>query len=583
MTPSVGADTPEHVVGQLFDAAGIKRIVCVDDAYAATVDTLLVTLAGFTPEERASVFDAADGEFKEDGVWQQRVRDKWEELEDEERASRVDKAYAIAGNTEPVRKGAIHALRALLTQDGDVELLGLSLSRWRKQQGSLIGELEDKPALILFDQDFSHEGGSATEGERLIEELEKALKQQGASDGAYYGLLTNTVDVDNESERRQEIVEESHVDAARLVVISKRNLADDELGRFAFRLRTTLLAPIFADLLQEVTSTVAHRQVDAIKRAQKIAPEDMERMVVRSSDREGEWAPETLVRILEAMARTDIRKQLRVADRVGDLTQRLRRIAAIASPTQPEKQDTATVTASQAALTIVPVPCVAAVDILRKEIYDEAVQVNELHLPIELGDLIEHRTNKTLWAVVTQPCALMVRGKGERAPELTHMILAKVEEQKDPQELFAEFKLPYYFDDGNKDGIVRLSRPAFVRSIILDSCVFNTDGVARLDLDAATPGRLLPHWQLRHVLLKRVGEKLLERTGAAGDEIGPAAIAGHYPRDIFPPVKVDGAARCIEWDCRRVGRIGDPYARALLTRFSQYMARDAYLNDLARQ
>lgn len=576
MSPETVGETPTHAVAQLFDAAGIKRVVCVDDVYAATIDTLLVTLAGLTSEQRAAVFGGQSDDYAEDGIWQQRARDRWETLEASEQPSVVDKAYAHAASIDPVATGASHALRAILPEV--VEQRGMSLSQWQTERSVLIAELASKPTLVLFDQDFSHEQQGTEDGQRMIAELEQALATLDPKPDAYYGLLTNTVGVDEEQDRREQIIEDSGADAARLVVISKRNLDDQELGRFTARLRTTLLAPIFAGLLAEVTTEIETEQKAAIARARSIAPEDMEHMVVSASEREGEWPPDTLVRILEAMERAKVRSKLRTAPRVGELTQRLRRIAAIATPSEPA-----------ATVPSVPSPAAAsisrhaAVEILREEVYDDAAHVNVLHLPVELGDLFQRPSTGKLWVVVAQPCDLMVRRKGVRAPELTHVTMAMLEASDAAgQELFGEFRLPYYFEDGAKSGVVRLARPAFVRSIILDSCVLNENGAALLDLNADIPERLLPHWQSRHVELKKVGEDLLTRSSAGKDSMTAAAITGQYKRDVFPATRADHDGACIEWDCKRVGRVGDPYARALLTRFFQYLARDAYLTDLAQ-
>ncbi len=556
MTSEDEEKASEHIVAHLFHAAGIKRVVYVDDVYAATIDTFLKTLAGLDGEQRSAVFDEAKGELDEEDVWQQRVRDRWEQLDDAEHASLIDKAYAISGGAEPAGIGAIHALRALLPSDMDQK--GLSLAQWRAQREGLIGEIEAVPTLFLFDQDFSHEGGASADGQRMIAELEQALSGLEARSNAYYGLLTNTVGIDGEQDRRAAIVEHSAVDDARLVVISKRNLDDHELGRFAERLRITLLAPIFADLIEEVTGKLKETQKAAIDLAKKVSPEDMEHMVVRASDREGEWAPDTLVRILEAMERIQIREQLRVDKRVGELTQRLQRIAAIASSVQP---DTAQASAMSSA-SVRPVSRPAAVRILRAETYDQAEHINALNLPIELGDLFERRSDKRLWVVIAQPCSLMVRRKGKREPELTHVILAKVEQQTEDSEadLFRLFELPYYFDEGAKSGVVRLSLPAFVRSIVLDSCVLNEDGHARLDLKAPTPAHLLPHWRTRHDELKKVGRILLDRSAPPKVSLSAEAVTGHYKFDVFPPTEVDREACRIEWDCRRIGRVGNPYA-----------------------
>jgi hypothetical protein len=453
------------------------------------------------------------------------------------------------------------------------------LHEWHQERETLIDETDTKPTLILFDQDFSHESEGSTQGQWIIAELEASLQAGGAADGVFYGLLTNTVSPEEEHERRQQIVQEASLDPRRLVVISKRNL--EELERFADRLRTTLLAPTLADLTREVTSQLQVRQQAAISQAETIPPEEMERMVLRTSDREGEWPPDTLVRVLGAIQRVEVREQLRTAPRVQELTRRLQSIAAIATPAETAARSAQSTSAQGFPASPQPYPLAAS--ILRKELYDDAEQVNSLHLPIELGDLIERPSTKQVWLVLAQPCDLMVRGDGRRAPELTHMILGKVAEPTTSRrDLFSEFELPYYDLDHETPKVVRLSRIAYVRTVVLDACVLNEDGTARVDLRQAPPSRLLPHWQTRCKELSKIGKKLLDRAAEAGAGVDKEAITGHYKGDPFPPLSVDCENEHVEWDCRRIGRVGEPYARALLTRFSQYFARDAYLSDLAR-
>jgi hypothetical protein len=601
MTPEVAEATPEHSVAQLFSAAGIKRLVCVDDVYAAKIETLLETLAGFTPEQRASVFDVTDDELAVDQVWQQRVRDEWGKRDAAERASLVDTAYAIASGAEPLGTGALHALRALLPSE--VDQIGLSLSEWRSRRDVLIGDLAAKPTLILFDQDFSHEGSGAEEGQRMIVELETQLRKFETHQDAYYGLLTNTVTVDQEHERRQQIVKDSGADPARLVVMSKRNL-DDELGRFAMRLRTTLLAPILADLLNEVTGEIENEQKAAIELAKTIPPDDLERMVVRSSDQEGVWPADTLLRILEVMQRAGVRESLRLKDRVVQLTERLRLLADVTAPTDADATDSdevpsdlegkvdhdaATTDATNHLEEEIEEKAVwgpIAVSVFHKDIYDTAEHVNGLHLPIELGDLFE-RGNGKRFVVVAQPCDLMVREKGIRMPELSHMLLAEIADgEASDRTQFASFELPYYNLDSGTSAFVKLGRPWTVRAMVLDACVLNDDGRARLSLDAEMPLALLPHWRTRREELHKVASGLLTKAAnlpSNSAEDLRLAVGGSFKRDPFVLIELDQDTKTVAWDCTRVGRVRELYARALLARFSQYFARDAYLHDMGRE
>jgi hypothetical protein len=575
---TVSPEETEHMLTQLFGALGISRIICVDDVFAAGEDEFIAQLAELSPEHRADVFSADAEEYRPDGVWQQRARNVWGDLSESEQASLVDRAYALAGGDEPVERGAVHALERVLPDA--FKLDGLSLGEWRADKDSVLEVAEKELTLILVDQDFSHEQAAADEGQRIIEELEQVLGPNPNSN-VYYGLLTNKVKPGEEHEKRREILDQTELDPQRLVIMSKLDLDSEELYRFAARLRSTLLAPSLAGLISAVADALAAEQEEAKQRIDEIGPEELEHILITASDREGEWPADVVVRVLGAMQRAKVREKLRTAPSVEQLTSRLQAVAAVTGPLETESSPpkapaaTGTPAAGHTHET--------AATIMHEEVYDEAEHVNNLFLPIELGDIVKCVSGGQLWVVVAQPCDLMVRPGGKRAPELTHTTVAKIRKATEGEKpLFSEFALPY-FDAGGEEFAVQLGRVAYPRAVILDACVLNPDGRARLDLKAVAAGRLLPHWRTRHEELLKVGKMLLDRTDQATDGVlGLDAIVGHYRGDPFKPVRVDRENQLIEWDCRRIGRVGEPYARALLTRFTQYQARDAFVSDLAR-
>ncbi len=226
-----------------------------------------------------------------------------------------------------------------------------------------------------------------------------------------------------------------------------------------------------------------------------------------------------------------------------------------------------------------------AVSVFHEDIYDTAEHVNGLHLPIELGDLFERGDGKR-FVVIAPPCDLMVREKGMRKPYLTHMLMAEVAKGKaSDRTQFASFELPYYDLDSGTSTFVKLGRPWTVRAIVLDACVLNDDGRARLNLEAEMPLALLPNWRTRRDELHKVAKGLLTRVAKVPANAGGdtrEAVGGSFKRDPFPLTELDPGTKIIAWDCTRVGRVRELYSRALLARFSQYFARDAYLHDMGR-
>lgn len=556
-----------EVVERLVTAAGIERVVVVDDAYAATLADFLEVVAGLEPGERASVTKLDEPAVSDEAPWRENVSKVWEEANRESQVAMVDNAYAFDSKLEPLTPGAAQKLRELLPE---IAQEGFTLKGWRKGQGAIVDEMERTPTLVLFDQDFSREeGGTQTTGQRLVHELEEAIKDRTVADDAYYGILTNTVQPEDEHQRRLEIAANAEVDPQRFVLISKQHLQVDS-STFALRLRTTLLAPVMSQLMHETSKAIADAHYQALENAHRIPPEDIERMVIRGSGREGVWEPDTLVRIFEILQRKKVRRALREKERVVKLTERLRTLASIDPLPASRGQKQANV------------PAPDAIALQHDEIYDSGEHINQLHLPLELGDLFAKEGTDKRYVLIVQPCDVLVRNGGQRKPDLTHFLLAEVV-QKSERHLFESFELPY-FNCSEESWFVKLSRPAVTRSIVLDCCVVNADGRARLETAAESPDALLPHWRDRHSELKTAATKMLTHIKDRSDvtKNHSKAVAGFLAGEPFAPTVVDATAGVIEWNCERIGRVHDPYARALLSRFSQYFARDAYLLDLAR-
>lgn len=576
-------------VREMIEAAGIKRIVCVDDSYAVTVESLIVKLSGLTEEERATLFPGSE-DLGPDGVWGQRVEEMWEQMTDGERATLVDGAAALEQDLNPVLTGFAEIVNETYPE---IEFLHFSLGDWKTRKQEIVDKTPAIPTLILFDQDFRNEGGAENEGQKLVAELERRIKDhEDVKLGTFYGILTNTVSVDQEHARRTEVVTDENLDAGRFVLISKQSMRDGA-KLFPERLRPVLLSPLFAHLMEEVRGAVAAAQKEALDRAIKIPPEDLEQMVLQSSNQEGVWPPDTLLRILETMQRETVRKSLREEGNLLGVAERVEAVAKVDLPPPAaeveevgkEKEPSGDEPTPEKPFERVPL----AAKISHEEIYESADHLNSLHLPIELGDLFKDTRAGHLYVLIEQPCNLMVRDGGERAFTPSHMVLAKVTEGTvDAKTQFKYFEFPYFDKETGESRFVRLSGPKVVRTLVLDASVFNEDGRSRLDLRSGEPVALLPYWKERRAKLHRLADELLKQLGklpegVQGEDWVRDALGGSFRGDPFRLDDFSPENGLIGWGCERIGRVRDPYARALLSRFSQYFARDAYLHDLARE
>lgn len=581
---AIDLEAVRELVARMFECVGIRRVICVDDVYAGGLAVVQEVLAAATAEERAAVLGEEMGpRFDNEEIVHQLAAQAWDAAEEDEREALVARAREQAGGAEQGKLLAV--LDSLLP---DVEKKGLGLREWRTSEETVVSELEATPSLIFFDQSFSNEEpGTENTGQRLIGSLESKVAT-AEHPGVYYGLLTNLVAPEDEHQERQTIVVTEHLDSSRFVLIAKQRLARP-LPEFAAKLRTILLAPLFAGLFSEVTKAVEHVRQEAIDQATAIEPEDLEHMVLDSSTREGVWEPETLLRILEILQRSKARAAVKTDPSVDNYIRKLRCLGAI----KLKQQVTAAAEEEGHSAAVEPETQEGSVQlaapgwrIRRQEIYEDREHINGLHLPIELGDIFQQTETNQEYVLVAQPCDTMVRSGGGREPELTHFIVAAIERGSDGGEQLDRFRLPYYDESTGADAHVRLNRVKFVRVRVLDLCVFDPQGRSGFVIEEQAPNGLIPPWRSRHgSYIESIG-KLLEEIGKVGANAAAStrgALVGDVKGSPFQATRISPRDGGLAFNCQRVGRLCDPFARALLSRFSQHFSRDAEPHDFARE
>jgi hypothetical protein len=124
---------------------------------------------------------------------------------------------------------------------------------------------------------------------------------------------------------------------------------------------------------------------------------------------------------------------------------------------------------------------------------------------------------------------------------------------------------------------------------ILDLCVYNKEGAARLDSATDPPEGLWPAWVSRHRILRNRLTGLTKvltdprMNGVKDDklrgDIRLAQAIAHYrvPAALVPAV--DGST--VSFPIKRVGRLLAPYSRALLSDFASHGARADFDRDFS--
>jgi hypothetical protein len=352
----------------------------------------------------------------------------------------------------------------------------------------------------------------------------------------------------------------------RFIVISKKTLEPDT-AKFDEMLRVVLLAAVFQDLLQRVrkASEQAHKEADQALEA--LDPYELEVAVFKSSAVEGVWEPETLVRLYELAEVRDTTQRLRADDEVHELAARIRQM--VVAGEQDWTEDRLEVRRIR--------------ELQRLETLQDADAVNQVHLPLELGDVFERIEGGKKFVLLAPPCDLVVRRDGQRRRNTNTGVLVELRSMDHPGS-YEEFPLPLFELDSKATTVADLKRTAVVPLEVLDLCVFRPDGECSFTVKAQAPTRLLPAWDKRYAELKERFSKVMEILQAeARDSIASRALLNDLsPVGLAGPFNVTLQSDGLRFGFRRIARLRPPYANALLSRFANHFSRDAFEHDLTR-
>jgi hypothetical protein len=304
-------------------------------------------------------------------------------------------------------------------------------------------------------------------------------------------------------------------------------------------------------------------------------------------------------------------------------------------------------------------PTEMEIRVRRLEWFDDGDEINQQHLPLELGDIFEiaSKPNK-LFILVAPPCDLMMRQDGKRHHTVENGLLLEAtpvevskrateklpiqidekqaiqngakateqtkepeqegrsdtdtestaeatevdskagkrnpeqpgkngntEEEKDSEdELSFKFRLEFY--EHERDWDVNLRKMHYINLDVLDLCVFRDDGTASISAGDEPAILMSESWRAR---FPRVQKKFGKACRRYADLM---RIKGMKQSDALKLALnvslgnlLEAQARdtSIGYDIKRVGRLKQPRAGALLARFAHSISRDAFEHDLVRR
>jgi len=557
----------QEAIRSILDVLSVACVVFVDDVNgkSVSVEDVIIAAQGLDADSLLEAFPELGSQIPKDlDMLARKIRQEWEQLA---LAVQLERAQAVMGvaqhddnETDDIAK--VSTLKQLIPEN---KLTLLSPAEWEEQEEKL---LQDKRTLFLFDLDLKADG-SGKEGIKII----ASLLAKDNSEGLTCGLLSHKVIPGTELQTRDELCEEHGIISRdRFLVISKQYLNQD-LNYFARELKFAALSPGFAKLKDKAKEIMADATQAAEKEVEKVNIYDLDHIVFKVSANEGLWEPDMLFRLHAMFHRLESRRLAHEGGKLEVIAGTMRAVSEI-----PIKCN-------------LPTPS-RAWELQRKELYEYGGYINKNHLPLELGDIFEKDggTSSKKYILLAQPCDLMVRNDGKRYPEPHRLPLAEivlVSEDRRPE--YSE-EMQYFDTAPGKKWYVKFKLVHFVRGCLLDLCVFNQDGVAKLTVDGNAPSGIRPAWKARHDTLSRHWGRAVRNA----DMLVPAADESEAVKQYREKLKKNlgdrlfddepfkgkltdtNGLRSLTFNCKRVCRLSRARAIGLLMSYTATLARPAH-------
>lgn len=572
---------PEQIVersilSQLFAAAGITRVVFVDDRFGITPERLQSDANELSIDDLQSCGAFPDVDFSSDNddIRRELIEKAINKADGPALEVMFDKMAAVGYEyRESERDQNARSYFDKIVGEA-AETIYLSLKQWEKHKARLFVESATDPTLFVFDEDFTLEGESNTHGRRLIGETHTI----NIGYKFVYALLTHNVqDDDQELKLQKDIAKDTPELAEYLLVIAKSRLSDNG-DRFAERMKQLLLYRLFQLLKRKLMRETEEASKLAINEIEGLGIESFERIILGTSKVEGAWSPETLVRVIGVYQQQLIKQNIR---RDAELHLAVREIDPICEVKTSAKTDSVTKEAQR---------------LQRDEIYETGEKINGVHLPIASGDIFTDRQGQQ-YVLLAQPCDLMVRSAGYRRKnekDPRQMVplapLNKVESKfKDHGLPSDQYELPHF--NPKERWSVRLNETYFLPIWLLDLAVFNDDGRCSLEKGQAASPLLISPWRTRLPLLLERAVAITSIFQKVTDpSVDKTALVQSYSRiplgSLFEVEVTQSAEAVPKWTLAlkltRTSRVTELHATSLLIEYAAYMARLAHPHDLTR-
>ncbi len=568
----------QEIVRQILSGIGIRKVVSVDDFYA---------VADSHYEDAVTLFQVArskqEGEYSNliprdildapENIWTRRLQTFWSEaMPDARLAILGELAAATEYENLPGDVRDLSLLKGLIPKD---MFAAMGPDDWDRNRENIVKEAQsDQRVLCLFDQDLHLANRTESAGITL---LHQTLGMRGARH-VICGLLSQTLRKDEELDTAREFAGQMGLRLDQFLPLSKDRLRDDPM-EFADGLKMTVLNYAREQLSKQVRDIGAQANEEAQQRINNIDVYDFEHIVLRSSEGEGVWEPDTLFRLFDLFRYNAFREEALTSERRKSLYGDIERMRAIRDiETQDSQQDYPTDQVHQ---------------IQQDELFDAAELLNPAHQPLELGDIFQIGEMK-YYILLAQPCDLMIRSKpmGKRSIDTVTLVQIQTYTQtQDYPNQISSFPLKYFADQPGQEAFAKFRNSLQVSLNVLDLAVFNDSGICRIsvsDADASKFPTLHAPWRTRF-------EKLLRHYKKTHREFVkiPYHQASNYQKAVLRyallcsdkkiDLNYDVNDGIFEFGIRRVKRCRNPVSIQLLSAYFSFLSRNPQEHHFARR
>lgn len=542
----------KQMAKKILEGRGITQVVVVDDAVSEPQWYGLFEL--LDTEDKVEIIQEF-GITLRPTAWREQL-DETSMVTNRQLKARVNQVFNERGIPRPESIPRDSILSTLQNTLSKFNPIMLTPQQWLARKSELLGAAEDEPTLFLIDEEL----GGGRQGGSYISDLPFDTLHH-----CHFCLFTAETEIDEEFDYWQQKCVEHGFGPGEVGIIAKAHLSTEDQVGFVRMLKLSLTARDVEKIRQSIISSTRIAIDTAIERFESLDLPSLTAIVFESSDVEGIWELETIVRIVKVLIEDSLDNQIYNEIEIAEAIDNIGASAAVSTRADNRLSK-------------------ASFEIQRAERYITGDYFSSQRMPLSNGDIFEIDDGadaSSLWMLVAQPCELAIRSTGERNGAPTHQIVLPIqlleEATRDDHMTLKHFSPPSL-----EKAFVRLTKPAYVPTEILDLAAFSAGGEAVWARGTEVEAMRVVGWEKRATKVAEQFEGAFHDLDHLDDISRNHIINLRLPAAQHPAVHPLVNEDTIRYPIKRVGRLRERPAEAVLQAFGLALSRTAEAHDLAR-